>query len=93
MMRGMTQATVSEVEIPDVAEVPAEVVAVDELLREFSTRNTVYSAPMIDQVSKIDPVAADTLKGLVSQAGDDPGVLHSRDALNVLLDLRLALTA
>lgn len=64
---------------------------VDAALREFSTRNAVPAASIIDQISEIDPVCAETLRSLVSQIHDDPGVLHMRDALDPLLDLRNAL--
>lgn len=64
---------------------------VDAALREFVSRNAVPAALILDPISLIDPVAAAQLKSFVSQIHDDPGVLHMRDALNVLLDLRLTL--
>jgi hypothetical protein len=70
---------------------PEALAVVDAALREFSTRNAVPAATIINPISEIDPVCAEALRALVSQINEDPGVLHMRDALDPLLDLRNAL--
>lgn len=79
---------------------PTEVV--DSALREFTTRDSVPADPMIDAIAEVDPATAmlladvasrfeENVTGLIRKDHKAPGILHARDAVNILLDLRNAL--
>lgn len=70
------------------------ITTVDIALREFTRRRAVPAPVILNPISKIDPVCADQLRAVVSSVDEnDEGILNYRDTVDLLLDLRQALTA